>query len=68
LKYSNPVRAIDTDISSLRDQIRQHMGCGNIPVLRHLEPPRGAYNCECPELDLENGIEEIDLDGHIQIA
>ena len=44
------------------------MCAGNIPVLRHLEPPRGTYTSEGPEVDLENGIEEMDLDGHVQIG
>jgi len=44
------------------------MRSGNIPVLRRLEPPRGTYSWEGPEVDLENVIEEMDLDGHVQIA
>ena len=40
----------------------------NIPVLRRLEPPRGAYNWDGPEQHLENGIEEMDLNGHVQIG
>jgi hypothetical protein len=44
------------------------MRSGNIPVLRSLELPRGAYNWEGPEVDLENGIQEMNLDGHVQIA
>jgi hypothetical protein len=44
------------------------MCSGNIPVLRSLEPPRGAYNWEDPKVDLDNGIEDMDLDRHFQIA
>jgi hypothetical protein len=44
------------------------MCSGNIPVLRRLEPLRGAYTWEGPEVDLENGIEEMDLDGHVHIV
>jgi hypothetical protein len=44
------------------------MHFGNIPVLRNLEPPSGAYNWQGPEVDLENAIEKMDLDGHVQIA